>query len=317
MSVFTRGTASRSRAVPSSGGVAIVGASALVLAGCAGGGGGRGHARGDRSPDRGRHPQARHGPSADGQPRLPRPARRGRCGIRRRLRSTRRPPTPGLTVEVVYGDSGNTDNKAYETEIPRVLSEGVVGHHRRRIVEHVAAVHRPGDRRRCHPVLAGQHVRRLHDLRRQRPLLPHGAFRRAAGRGARQPDRRGRPPDARHDRAERLVRHRSGRLRHRRPSRPPAARSSQQPTYNIGDTTFDSQIGEVLAADPDAIVLITFDEVKTIVPALSAASSPATNLYFVDGNLRELRRAVPGRLPRGREGHAPRSVDRLDHGLHG
>src|SRR3546814_7640152 len=31
----------------------------------------------------------------------------------------------GLSLEVVYGDSGDTDNKAYETEIPRLLGEDV------------------------------------------------------------------------------------------------------------------------------------------------------------------------------------------------
>ena len=39
MSVFSRGTASRSRVRTVIGGIAIAGASALVLAGCAGGGG--------------------------------------------------------------------------------------------------------------------------------------------------------------------------------------------------------------------------------------------------------------------------------------
>jgi branched-chain amino acid transport system substrate-binding protein len=55
------------------------------------------------------------------------------------------------------------------------------------------------------------------------------------------------------------------------------------PTYNTGDTNFTSQIAEVLATDPDAIVLITFEEVKTIIPGLSGF--PAEDLYFVDGNL--------------------------------
>ena len=44
MSVFTRGTASRSRVRTVLGGIAIAGASALVLAGCTGGGGGGGEA---------------------------------------------------------------------------------------------------------------------------------------------------------------------------------------------------------------------------------------------------------------------------------
>ncbi|MBH0070404.1 ABC transporter substrate-binding protein, partial [Pseudoalteromonas sp. NZS100] len=57
-----------------------------------------------------------------------------------------------------------------------------------------------------------------------------------------------------------------------------------QPTYNTGDTTFDAQISEVLASDPDAIALITFEEVSTMLPSI-VSSFPAENLYFVDGNL--------------------------------
>ncbi len=30
----------------------------------------------------------------------------------------------GVTVDLIQGDSGDTDNKAYETEIPRLLGEG-------------------------------------------------------------------------------------------------------------------------------------------------------------------------------------------------
>src|SRR4051812_49190329 len=57
-------------------------------------------------------------------------------------------------------------------------------------------------------------------------------------------------------------------------------------SYNTGDTTFDSQISTILASNPDAIVLITFDEIYTIGPALLAAGYPADQLYLVDGNLK-------------------------------
>lgn len=54
--------------------------------------------------------------------------------------------------------------------------------------------------------------------------------------------------------------------------------------YNTGDTVFSTQISDVLAANPDAIALITFDEAKIIVPALRGAGYTGP-LYFVDGNL--------------------------------
>lgn len=57
-------------------------------------------------------------------------------------------------------------------------------------------------------------------------------------------------------------------------------------SYNTGDASFDAQISATLAEDPDAIVLITFDEIYTIGPALLAAGYPAEDLYFVDGNLK-------------------------------
>lgn len=56
------------------------------------------------------------------------------------------------------------------------------------------------------------------------------------------------------------------------------------PSFNPGDTNFTSQINEILAEDPDAIVLITFDEALTVVPELTA-QFPGENLYFVDGNI--------------------------------
>ena len=64
------------------------------------------------------------------------------------------------------------------------------------------------------------------------------------------------------------------------------------PTYNTGDTVFDTQISEVLAADPDAIALITFDEVTTILPGLFGQVDPE-KLYFVDGNLKNFGDAFP------------------------
>ena len=58
-------------------------------------------------------------------------------------------------------------------------------------------------------------------------------------------------------------------------------------SFNAGDTTFDSQVSALLASNPDAIVLITFDEVYTIGPALINAGFDGSNLYFVDGNLKQ------------------------------
>ena len=84
-----------------------------------------------------------------------------------------------------------------------------------------------------------------------------------------------------------------------------------QPTYNTGDTTFDAQINEVLAADPDAIALITFEEITTILPSLFG-QFPAENMYFVDGNLSNFGDEFPEGSLTGAKGTLPGlSIDTL------
>lgn len=56
--------------------------------------------------------------------------------------------------------------------------------------------------------------------------------------------------------------------------------------YNVGDTSFNAQISEILEAEPDAIGLLAFDETSVIVPELIGTQGyPAEDVYFVDGNL--------------------------------
>jgi branched-chain amino acid transport system substrate-binding protein len=76
------------------------------------------------------------------------------------------------------------------------------------------------------------------------------------------------------------------------------------PTYNTGDTNFTSQISEVLAVDPDAIVLITFEEVKTIIPEL-LSQYPADQIYMVDGNLANFGEDFPAGTMTGAKGTLP------------
>jgi len=76
------------------------------------------------------------------------------------------------------------------------------------------------------------------------------------------------------------------------------------PLFNTGDTVFTTQISEVLAAKPDAIALVTFDEAKIIVPALQGAGYTGP-LYFVDGNLADYSKDfAPGAL-KGDKGTLP------------
>ncbi|HAN24563.1 MAG: ABC transporter substrate-binding protein [Microbacterium sp.] len=51
-----------------------------------------------------------------------------------------------------------------------------------------------------------------------------------------------------------------------------------------GQTTFSSEVSAVLAAKPDAIAILAFDETKSIVPELKAQGWDMSKVYMVDGN---------------------------------
>jgi branched-chain amino acid transport system substrate-binding protein len=51
------------------------------------------------------------------------------------------------------------------------------------------------------------------------------------------------------------------------------------------DDVIPSVVTEALATNPDALIVIAFDQTKLIVPALASAGFDTSKLYFVDGNL--------------------------------
>lgn len=57
--------------------------------------------------------------------------------------------------------------------------------------------------------------------------------------------------------------------------------------YNKDATTFTAEVNKLAAAKPDAIVLVTFAEITTLIPQLIAKGlgPQDVQLYFVDGNL--------------------------------
>lgn len=69
--------------------------------------------------------------------------------------------------------------------------------------------------------------------------------------------------------------------------------------FNAGDTTFTAQISSVLAQKPDAIALISFDQAKTIIPALKDAGFDTSKLYLVDGNTTQYGTEGDDALPAG------------------
>jgi len=76
------------------------------------------------------------------------------------------------------------------------------------------------------------------------------------------------------------------------------------PLFNTGDAVFTTQISTVLAAKPDAIALVTFDQAKIIVPALQSAGYTGP-LYFVDGNLSDYSKVFAAGALKGDKGTLP------------
>ena len=54
--------------------------------------------------------------------------------------------------------------------------------------------------------------------------------------------------------------------------------------FDPKETDFDTIVSNALAPNPDAVLVIAFDQTKGIVPKLVAAGYPAANIYMVDGN---------------------------------
>ena len=52
-----------------------------------------------------------------------------------------------------------------------------------------------------------------------------------------------------------------------------------------GESNFDTIVDKIVAAGADSVLLISYDEVKKIVPALQKKGFAGDKIYFVDGNL--------------------------------
>ncbi|OYX54462.1 MAG: amino acid ABC transporter substrate-binding protein [Micrococcales bacterium 32-70-13] len=75
--------------------------------------------------------------------------------------------------------------------------------------------------------------------------------------------------------------------------------------FNEGDTSFDAQVSALTAAAPDAIAIVSFDQAKVVVPALVGAGYPGSQLYFVDGNLADYSTVFEPGLLEGAKGTLP------------
>ncbi len=189
----------------------------------------------------------------------------------------------GITVDVVWGDSGDTDNKAYETEIPRLLNAGVSA---------ILGAASSGTSLQFIDQIVAANVIQFSPANTSAAFTDYednGLYWRTAPSDVLQGEVLGNwLAEDGHQNIAMMVLNDSygtGLAKFTTEAFEAAGGSVlAAPTYNTGDTNFTSQINEVLAVDPDAIVLITFEEAKTIIPEL-LSQYPSDQIYMVDGNL--------------------------------
>ena len=189
----------------------------------------------------------------------------------------------GITIEFTPGDSGDTDNRAYDTEIPRLLSAGV---------EAILGAASSGTSLQFIDRVTAECVIQFSPANTSAAFTTYedrGLYFRTAPSDVLQGEVLGNlVAEDGHQRVSLIVlndAYGTGLAEFFTTAFEAAGGEViAAPTYNTGDTNFTSQISEALAGDPDAIVLITFDEVITIVPELTS-QFPGDKLYFVDGNL--------------------------------
>ncbi|KQM84254.1 ABC transporter substrate-binding protein [Agromyces sp. Leaf222] len=209
----------------------------------------------------------------------------------------------GLTLDVVYGDSGDTDNKAYETEIPRLLGEDVSA---------IIGAASSGTSLQFIDQVVGAGVIQFSPANTSDAFTTYddnGLYFRTAPSDVLQGEVLGNLIAEDGNQTLGLIvlndSYGTGLAKYITEAFEAAGGEVvAAPTYNTGDTTFDAQISEVLAADPDAIALVTFDEVSTILPSLFG-QFPADKLYFVDGNLKNFADAFPTGSLTGAKGTLP------------
>ena len=278
MSVFAKSSRSRKAVV---GGIALLGATALALSGCS------------STPEEA--PEESAGPIEDytltlgtalpqtGNLAFLGPPEEAGVAYAASLINEASADT-GLTLEVVFGDSGDTDNKAYETEIPRLLEAGVAG---------IVGAASSGVSLQFIDQVVGAGVIQFSPANTSDAFTTYddsGLYFRTAPSDTLQGEVLGNLIAEDGNQTLAIINlndaYGNGLAEYTTEAFEAAGGevvSTQQ--YNTGDTNFDAQISATLAADPDAIALITFDEVATILPGLFG-QFPSDKLYFVDGNLK-------------------------------
>jgi branched-chain amino acid transport system substrate-binding protein len=278
MSVFAKAKASRSRSFKSIlSGVAILGVSALVLTACAA------PAEEDTAEDTGTRQDLtlKIGTAlpVTGSLAFLGPPEIAGVGLAAEQINA---ADLGIQIEVTYGDSGDADNKAYATEVPRLLSDGVSA---------IIGAASSGVSKLFIDDVTGAGVIQFSPANTSADFTTwddNGLYWRTAPSDVLQGEVLGNLIAEDGNETLGIIylndSYGTGLTEYTTAAFESAGGEVvETASFNAGDTSFDAQISTVTAANPDAIAIIAFDETKTIVPGL--ASFPKDKLYFVDGNL--------------------------------
>jgi branched-chain amino acid transport system substrate-binding protein len=214
----------------------------------------------------------------------------------------------GLEIEVIYGDSGDPDNRAYETEIPRLLAADVSA---------VIGAAASGVSMQFIDQLVFDAEVLMFSPANTSPAFTakdtNGLYFRAAPSDALQGQVLGDElADDGHEGISMIVLNDAygiglaDAVEARFVSN--GGQVLERPTFNAGDTNFASQIATITGSNPDAVVVITFDEANTILPDL-LNTFDAEQLYLVDGNLADYSDVLAAGALEGAKGTAPGSKD--------
>jgi branched-chain amino acid transport system substrate-binding protein len=75
--------------------------------------------------------------------------------------------------------------------------------------------------------------------------------------------------------------------------------------FPAGQTTFSTEVGAALASNPDAIVILAFNETASIVPELAAQGWDMSKVYTSDGNTSDWSKSFPKGTLTGAQGTIP------------
>jgi branched-chain amino acid transport system substrate-binding protein len=189
----------------------------------------------------------------------------------------------GIQIAVEYGDSGDTDNKAYETTIPRLLNSGVSA---------IIGAASSSVSLNFIDQVVGAGVIHFSPANTSAELTTYddkNLFFRTAPSDTLQGEVLGNliAEDGNETLAMIVINDSYGTGLAGFVKEAFEAAGGEvvaEPLYNTGDTNFSSQVAEVLAQSPDAILVVAFDEILTILPAL-LSDFPSDKLYLTDGNL--------------------------------